>query len=51
MGDGAKAVGMVTLGAHSIIGVSAVVTKDVPEYGTAVGIPAKVIHIKKPEPV
>ncbi|WP_018970517.1 serine O-acetyltransferase [Rubritalea marina] len=51
MGDGAKAVGMVTLGAHSIIGVSAVVTKDVPEYGTAVGIPAKVINIKKPEPV
>lgn len=43
MGDGAKAVGAVNIGDHAIIGVSAVVTKDVPANSTAVGIPAKVI--------
>jgi serine O-acetyltransferase len=43
MGDGAKAVGTVTIGDHAIIGVSAVVTKDVPANATAVGIPAKII--------
>ena len=43
MGDGAKAVGAVTIGDHAIIGVSAVVTKDVPTNATAVGIPAKII--------
>lgn len=46
MGDGAKAVGAVQLGDHSIIGVSAVVTKDIPPHCTAVGIPAKIIHQK-----
>jgi serine O-acetyltransferase len=43
MGDGAKAVGAVNIGNHAIIGVSAVVTKDIPVNATAVGIPAKVI--------
>jgi serine O-acetyltransferase len=43
MGDGAKAVGAVKIGDHAIIGVSAVVTKDIPANATAVGIPAKVI--------
>ena len=43
MGDGAKAVGAVTIGDHAIIGVSAVVTKAIPAHATAVGIPAKVI--------
>lgn len=43
MGDGAKAVGAVKIGDHAIIGVSAVVTKDIPANATAIGIPAKVI--------
>lgn len=43
MGDGAKAVGAVSIGDHAIIGVSAVVTKDVPAHATAVGIPARVV--------
>ncbi|MGD9419208.1 MAG: serine O-acetyltransferase [Verrucomicrobiota bacterium JB025] len=43
MGDGAKAVGAVTIGANSVIGVSSVVTKNIPANSTAVGIPAKVI--------
>ena len=43
MGDGAKAVGAVSIGDHAIIGVSTVVTKDIPAHATAVGIPARVI--------
>jgi serine O-acetyltransferase len=44
MGDGAKAVGAVTIGDHAVIGVSAVVTKDIPADATAVGLPARVIN-------
>lgn len=44
LGDGAKVVGAVTIGDHAIIGVSSVVTKDIPANATAVGIPAKVIN-------
>ena len=43
MGDGAKAVGAVTIGDHAVIGVSAVVTKDIPANATAAGIPARVL--------
>lgn len=46
MGDGAKAVGAVSIGDHAIIGVSAVVTHDIPPHCTAVGIPAKVLSPK-----
>lgn len=43
MGDGAKAVGAVSIGENSVIGVSSVVTKDIPANATAVGIPARII--------
>ena len=43
LGDGAKVVGHVVVGDHAVIGVSSVVTKDIPAHATAVGIPAKVI--------
>ncbi len=43
MGDGAKAVGAVIIGDHAVIGVSAVVTKNIPANATAAGIPAKVL--------
>ena len=33
----------VTIGKYSIIGSNAVVTKDVPPYRVAVGVPARVI--------
>lgn len=37
----------VNIGHHAIIGAGAVVTKDVPPYGIAVGVPAKVIKIQE----
>jgi serine O-acetyltransferase len=43
IGPGAKIFGAITIGNHAAIGANAVVTKDVPENGVAVGIPAKVI--------
>jgi len=43
LGDGAKVVGNVSVGDHAIIGISSVVTKNIPTNATAVGIPAKVI--------
>jgi serine O-acetyltransferase len=42
-GDGAKVVGKVRIGDHAIIGLSSVVTKDVPANATAAGIPARVV--------
>jgi serine O-acetyltransferase len=43
VGAGAKILGGVSIGAHSKIGANAVVLADVPEYATAVGVPA-VVH-------
>ena len=39
----------VTIGSHSIIAAGAVVTKDIPEYCIAGGVPAKVIKMRKEE--
>ncbi|MCU0798440.1 MAG: acetyltransferase [Candidatus Thermoplasmatota archaeon] len=46
LGTGAKLIQNVTIGKWSTIGAGAVVINDIPEYSTAVGIPAKVIKIK-----
>ena len=35
------------VGAHSIVGAHSVVTKDLPEYSVAMGIPAKVTKMRK----
>jgi len=43
IGVGACILKNVTIGKHSIIGANAVVTKDIPSYSVAVGVPAKVI--------
>ncbi|KRA84444.1 serine acetyltransferase [Altererythrobacter sp. Root672] len=43
MGVGAKVIGKVTVGDDSAIGVSALVTRDVPPNSVVAGIPAKVI--------
>lgn len=46
IGAGAKIIGPVRIGSHTRIGANAVVTQDVPDHCTAVGIPARVIHPK-----
>ena len=48
---GSKAVILdgVTIGSHSIIAAGAVVTKDIPEYSIAGGVPAKIIKMRKEE--
>jgi serine O-acetyltransferase len=43
IGAGAKIIGPVRIGSHTRIGANAVVTHDVPDHCTAVGIPAHVI--------
>ena len=43
LGTGVKVLDGVTIGKGSVIGASAVVTKDIPPYSVAVGIPARVI--------
>ena len=49
LGDGAKVVGALHVGQNTVIGVSSVVTKDIPANVTAVGIPARVIHEGRPK--
>lgn len=49
LGDGAKVVGNIHVGTGSVIGVSSVVTRNIPDHVTAVGIPARVLHIGQPE--
>ncbi len=43
IGSGAKILGPVTLGKHVRIGANSVLLTDVPDYSTAVGMPAKTI--------
>lgn len=43
LGSGVRVVDGVTIGRGSVIGAGAVVTKDIPPYSIAVGVPAKVI--------
>lgn len=49
LGAGVKVVDGVRIGRDSVIGTSAVVTKDIPEFSIAVGIPAKVVRNRKEE--
>jgi acetyltransferase-like isoleucine patch superfamily enzyme len=46
IGYGAVITKGVTIGKGAIIGANAVVTKDIPDYAIAVGIPAKVIRYR-----
>lgn len=43
LGTGVKILDGVTIGKGSVIGAGAVVTKNIPSYSVAVGVPAKVI--------
>lgn len=44
VGSGAQILGPITVGANARIGANAVVTKDVPECATVVGIPGRVVQ-------
>ena len=39
----------VTIGKYSLVAAGAVVTKDIPDYAVAGGVPAKVIKMQNPE--
>jgi serine O-acetyltransferase len=43
IGAGAKIIGRVTVGDYAKIGANAVVLHDVPPYGVAVGVPARIV--------
>jgi len=45
IGAGAKILGAVTIGSNVKIGANAVVTHDIPDNATAVGIPARIIRL------
>jgi acetyltransferase-like isoleucine patch superfamily enzyme len=50
MGSGAKVLDGVHVGRHAIIGASAVVREDVPDYCVAVGVPARVVATRPGAP-
>ena len=49
IGAGATILPGVTIGKYAIVGAASVVTRDVPDYGVAVGNPAKVIKMLDPK--
>lgn len=44
---GAKVIGNITIGDDVIIGANAVVTKDVPSHSMVVGVPGRIIKVRK----
>jgi len=49
IGSGAKLIGGIRVGNDVRIGANAVVTRDIPDGATAVGVPAKVVRIRDQE--
>jgi acetyltransferase-like isoleucine patch superfamily enzyme len=45
IGSGCRVLDGVTIGKHAVVGAGSVVNKSIPDFGIAVGIPAKVIRI------
>jgi serine O-acetyltransferase len=45
IGAGAKIIGGVRIGSHVKIGANAVVTRDVPDGATVVGVPARIVRL------
>jgi acetyltransferase-like isoleucine patch superfamily enzyme len=48
IGAGVKVVDGITIGDGAIVGAGSVVTRDIPPYAVAVGVPARVIKSRKP---
>jgi acetyltransferase-like isoleucine patch superfamily enzyme len=48
VGSGAIILGGVTIGEHAVVGAGSVVTKDIPPYSVAAGVPARVLKDIKP---
>jgi acetyltransferase-like isoleucine patch superfamily enzyme len=48
IGAGVSVLPGVTVGKYAVVGANSVVTKDIPDYGVAVGIPAKVVKYLDP---
>ncbi len=48
LGFGVKVLDGVTIGKGSVIGAGAIVTKDIPPFSIAVGVPARVIKSRNP---
>ena len=46
LGSGVKVLGGVTIGDGCVVGAGAIVSKDLPPYSVAVGVPAKVIRYR-----
>ena len=46
IGTGAKVLGNISIGDHSIIGANAVVIREVPPHSTVVGVPGRIAKIK-----
>ena len=46
LGSSVKVMPGVKIGHGAVIGAGSVVTKDIPEYGIAVGAPAKVVKYR-----
>lgn len=51
IGDNVMILPGVTIGDGAVIGAGSVVTKDIPDFGVAVGVPAKLIRLRFPEPI
>ncbi|MBW4484855.1 MAG: acyltransferase [Tildeniella torsiva UHER 1998/13D] len=47
LGTGVRVLDGVTIGIGSVIGAGAVVSRDIPPYSIAVGVPARVIKSRK----
>ena len=47
LGEGVKVLAGVTIGEGNVIGAGSVVTKDIPDYSVAVGVPAKVLYDRR----
>lgn len=45
---GAVVLGGITVGRSCVIGANSVVTKDVPDYATVAGVPARILRIAEP---